>query len=272
MSRNGVAYRCATMNAGDERVPTVDLNADVGETEGDVAMLTVVTSASIACGVHAGSPSLMRSTARAAVARGVVIGAHPSYADREGFGRRELGTGAEQIADEVCYQVGALQAVAALEGGAVSYVKLHGALYHRASLEEDVASTIAQALAAIGRFAVLAPSGSALFEASRQLGLPVATEGFCDRAYRPDGTLADRAEPGAVIEDPAQAAARAIAIVLRGGVDRPGGGVTPVEAASLCLHGDTPRALDHARSIRAALEQAGVSIAAFAPLATSRLW
>jgi len=252
------------MDSGRDRlVGTVDLNADVGETDGDDALLAVVTSASVACGLHAGDPSTMRRIVREAVQRGVVLGAHTSYPDREGFGRRELGMGAEQIVDVVCYQVGALEAIASLEGVAVRYVKLHGALYHRAAADEEVALALAEALAVIGPFAVLAQGGSALLRMCARSGLSVATEGFCDRAYGPDGKLVDRKDPGAVLEDPLRAAAQAVAIAVGGSVEAMDGSVVSVEASSLCVHGDTPRAVEHASHVRAALEKAGVRIAPF---------
>ena len=243
--------------------PTVDLNADVGETEGDTELFSVVTSASIACGFHSGDPSMMRRTVREAVRRGVVLGAHPSYPDREGFGRRELGTGAEEIAELVCYQVGALAAIAALEGGSVSYVKLHGALYHRAAEDEAVAESVALGLATLDRFVVLGSARSALPGACRRAGLRFASEAFCDRAYRPDGRLVERHKPGAVLEDPGRVAAQAVAIALRGAVVAPDGSVVAVKAESLCLHGDTAAALQHAHAVRAALEHAGAKIAPF---------
>jgi len=246
-------------------VTSVDLNADVGETEGDAALLAIVTSASVACGFHAGGPATMRRTVREAVVRGVVIGAHASYADRSGFGRRELGTRPEQIAEEVSYQVGALRAIASLEDASVDYVKLHGALYHRAGVDEELALILSRALASLGGLAVLAQAGSALYRACQQRGLVVVAEAYCDRAYRLDGRLVDRADPGAVLDDPARSAAQAVAIVLEGRVETADGNAVPVEAASLCLHGDTPRAIEHARSVRAALEQAGVELASFIP-------
>ncbi|HLN06140.1 MAG TPA: 5-oxoprolinase subunit PxpA, partial [Acidimicrobiales bacterium] len=211
-----VAYGGTTMRArGDQFVSSVDLNADLGETEGDTALLAVVTSASVACGVHAGDPSTMRRAVREAFRRGVAVGAHPSYSDRDGFGRREVGVSAEQVADEVCYQVGALRAIAELEGGSVAYVKLHGALYHRAAVDEEVAVTLAKALAAIGRFSVLGQARSAFLQACESCGLATASEAFCDRAYRSDGNLVDRAVPGAVLKDPERVAAQAVAIALR---------------------------------------------------------
>lgn len=252
------------MQAGSGRETlTVDLNADLGETEGDIELLTVVTSASIACGAHAGDASTMRRAVSEAVVHGVSIGAHPSYPDREGFGRRELGQSARQIASEVCYQVGALQAVARLEGASVGYVKLHGALYHRAASDEELAEAVVVALASIGPFSVLGQPGSALLRACEQIGLLVATEAFCDRAYLRDGTLADRAVPGAVIEDPAEVAARAVDIALGRGLHATDGGVVDVTADSLCVHGDTPLALEHARRARFGLEQAGIRLAPF---------
>jgi UPF0271 protein len=252
-------------------VLTVDLNADLGETEGDIELLGVVTSASIACGAHAGDPATMRRAVIEAVVHGVSIGAHPSYPDREGFGRRELGQGARQIATDVCCQVGALQAVARLEGASVVYVKLHGALYHRAASDDEVAEAVAVALATIGPFSVLGQAGSALLRACGQIGLPVATEAFCDRAYLSDGRLADRAAPGAVLEDPAEVAARAVDIALGRGVRADDGSLVDVQADSLCVHGDTPRALEHAWRVRLGLGQAGISLAPFvAPAALGR--
>lgn len=243
---------------------TIDLNADLGETDGDLALLEVVTSASVACGGHAGDPDTMARACGEAVRLAVVVGAHPSYVDRAGFGRAELGRRPEEVADEVADQVAALQAIAVREGAEVVYVKPHGALYHRAHTDVDVAEAVAEAIAALGPLAVLAQPGSALLDAAASRGLAVATEAFGDRAYRRDGALVDRALAGAVLDDPSAVAAQAVAIARDHVAAAFDGSLVAVTADSLCVHGDSPAALLSARAVRAALEDAAVALAPFA--------
>jgi UPF0271 protein len=238
-------------------VPTIDLNADMGEGFGpfrpahDAELLTLVTSASIACGFHAGDPVVMRETVAAAARLGVAIGAHPGYPDLLGFGRRALAASADEVTAYVIYQVGALDAVCRAAGTRLRYVKPHGALYNRAASDAPTATAIADAVRMVdSSLVLLGLAGSALVEAGRAAGLTTASEAFVDRAYRPDGTLAPRDTPGAVITDPATVAARAIELA--------------VHADSLCVHGDTADAPALVRAVRDALDARGVTIAPFA--------
>jgi UPF0271 protein len=230
-------------------VRSIDLNADVGEGVGDdAALLAVVTSANVACGFHAGDATTMRRTCAAAVARGVVIGAHVGYRDREHFGRRDLDVPADVVGAEAAEQLEALAAAAGAEGGAVRYVKPHGALYHRAARDPEAAAALARA--ARGRPMVGAP-GSPLLDAARAAGLDAVPEGFADRAYRPDGTLVARSEPGAVIGGD-DAVAQAVRLAGEGTL------------RTLCVHGDSPDAVTLARAVREGLEAEGVTVAPFA--------
>ena len=178
-------------------MPVVDLNADVGEdaggVDGDEVLLGVVTSASVACGVHAGSPATMRRTVEAAAGRGVVVGAHPSYPDREGFGRRPMQLPTAQVVEVVLAQLGALEDVASACGTSVRFVKPHGALYHRVADDDTCAAAVADALAPRGDLVLLVPAGSRAAGGAGSRGIAIATEAFADRAYRPDGRLVDRA-------------------------------------------------------------------------------
>ena len=244
----------------------VDLNADVGEeagAAGDDPLLEVVTSASVACGFHAGDPGVMRHTVRQAVAHQVVIGAHPSYPDRDGFGRRETGRAPDRVADDVLYQVGALDALARAEGGRVRYVKPHGALYHRMGEDQACARAMAEALRAYGDLVLLAPAGSPAVAVAEGLGVAVATEAFADRAYLPDGRLVPRGEPGAVRLDPQEVAGRARCLALEGRVTAVDGSWLALSVSSICLHGDTPGAVALARAVRRALASAGVTLRPF---------
>lgn len=248
----------------------IDLNADLGESYGrwrldDLPLLDVVTSANVACGYHAGDPLIMRSTVRAARGRGVVVGAHPGYPDLVGFGRRELAASPEEIEGYVLYQIGALQAVCAAEGVRVRYVKPHGALYHRVARDAAAADAVARAArAADSSLALLAQAESELLRAASRAGLRAVREAFVDRGYRADGTLVPRAEPGALLEDAGLVADRALRMVRDGLVRSVDGTEVPLEADSLCTHGDGPHALALARAVRAHLEAAGVRVAAFA--------
>lgn len=238
----------------------MDLNADVGESYGawtlgdDDAVLDVVTSANVACGFHAGDPLTLLHTVTAAAARGVVVGAQVSYPDLVGFGRRDMELTAEQITADVLYQVGGLAGVARAAGVAVRYVKPHGALYHRAARDPVVAAAIA---AGAGGLPVLLLAGSPGQRAIGALG-----ECFADRGYAPDGGLVPRREPGAVLTDPAEVAARAVRMAA-GSVVATDGSELALDAVSTCLHGDTPGAAALARAVRSALTAAAVPVAPF---------
>jgi UPF0271 protein len=249
-------------------VAEVDLNADVGERDEpdgrDDALLDVVTSASVACGGHAGSPAVMAELARGAAGRGVALGAHPSYPDREGFGRRPMRLEGRELARVVGAQVEELLAVAAGVGCRVRYVKPHGALYHAAAEDADVARTLARAVRRLGDLVLLLPAGSRSAPSLGRAGVVVAAEGFADRGYLPDGRLVPRGEPGAVHAEPAAVAAQALSLATRGGVVAVDGSWVPLAVDSICVHGDTPGALTLARAARAALEAAGVTLRPFA--------
>jgi UPF0271 protein len=247
-----------------------DLNADLGEGFGvwrlgdDEGLLDVITSANVACGFHAGDPSTMRRVCAAAAARGVVIGAQVGYRDLAGFGRRRMDIDPEDLAADVLYQLGALDACARAAGTGVRYVKPHGALYNTAADDPAQAAAIAAAIAAFDRsLPLLALPGSAMADAAHAAGLPFVPEAFADRAYLPNGRLVPRGVAGAVIEDPYDVVARAAAFALHQCVTTTDGSVLPVEARSLCVHGDTPGAVYLAGEIRRTLADAGVTLAPF---------
>ena len=251
---------------------TIDLNSDLGEGYGpwtmgdDSAMLSVVSSANIACGGHAGDPETMFATCRTAADHGVVIGAHPSYVDREGFGRRVIPMRPDEIGRMVVAQVGALVAIARLAGTEVRYVKPHGALGNVAAASSEVATGIVDAVrTAFPEMAILAISGTQLELVARAAGVDVYSEIFADRAYQPDGLLVPRNQPGAVIHDAEQAAQRLVAFVEDGRMAVVGGEPIPLAAQSVCVHGDTPGAVDMARHIRAELLGAGLAARPFLP-------
>ncbi len=248
----------------------IDLNADLGESfgrwtlPGDEELLGLVSSANIACGYHGGDPLTMQRAVALASARGVTIGAHPSYRDLVGFGRRELGASPAEIAGDVTYQVGALDAFCRQSGVRVRYVKLHGALYHRAAADKDVARAIATTLSQLdSELIVLGPEGSALLQAARQAGLGIAREAFADRAYLPDGRLLPRTEPGAVLEDVDLITERALRMVVDRHVVAVDGTRVIIRADSLCVHGDGSRAAAIVRSLRQRFEAAGITVAPF---------
>ena len=250
----------------------IDLNSDLGESFGawrlgdDDALLDVVTSANVACGFHAGDPATMRRTVQAAAARGVSVGAQVSYPDLVGFGRRELGATAEQIRDDVLYQLGALEAMCRAAGTHVRFLRPHGALYHRCAADPEAAeAAVRAALAFYPGLGVVAPPGSALLHAARTAGLAVVREGFADRRYLPDGTLAPRGEADAVLTDVAEVVAQAVSIAIRGEAVAADGSIVMVGADTICLHGDTPGAAALARAVRDALEGQGVEIAPALP-------
>ncbi len=236
----------------------IDLNADLGEgsvpweDSPDRQLLGLVSSASIACGFHAGDPVRMRRTAAVARRLGVTIGAHPGYPDREGFGRREWNATPAEVSAWVNEQVGALIGCAAAEGARVRYVKPHGALYNRAARDEPIARAIAEAVRSVdASLALLGLAGSAMIEAARSLDLVAVPEAFIDRGYAPDGSLVPRDRPGALITDPEVAADRAVRFV-RGGAAR-----------SLCVHSDSPGAAELLRAVRARFEAAGIAVVPF---------
>lgn len=247
----------------------VDLNCDMGESFGawrmgaDAAVMPHVTSVNIACGYHAGDPAVMRSTVRLAREHGIAAGAHPGFPDLVGFGRREMRVTPLEVEGMVLYQVGALAALAAAEGVSLSHVKAHGALYNMAATDRALADALAGAIASIDRRLVFfGLAGSVMLAAGRDAGLRVAAEGFADRAYLRDGTLAPRSTPGAVIVDEASVVARAIRMVRDGVVTTPDGHDVPLEIHTLCVHGDTPGAPALARALRSALEGAGIEVRA----------
>ena len=248
----------------------IDLNSDLGEAYGpwrmgdDAAMLDLVSSANIACGGHASDPDTMFATLRAAAARGVAIGAHPGYADREGFGRRVIAMQPDQIARMVASQVGSLQGVAALAGAELRYVKPHGALYNLASDDRAVADAIVSAVAALpGRLAMLAMPGSELALAAEAAGIQVFAEIFADRAYLPNGRLAPRGMPGAVLHDPETVARRLLDVLDSGLMPVLEGAPIRMPADSVCIHGDNPAAVAVASLLRQRLTEAGATIAPF---------
>jgi UPF0271 protein len=249
---------------------SIDLNEDIGEHEGDgassdMAMLDLVSSASIACGVHAGSPAVMEMTVKAAMERGVSIGAHPSYPDREGFGRREIEMPVAQILQSVRDQIISLDQTCAMNGARLTYVKPHGALYNRAAKDSELAIQMANIIRSINpKLAVLALSGSALERSSREAGLQVASEAFIDRAYMSDGSLMPRTEPGAVINDVSITGGRAVEMAKYGRIRSFEGVALEVKADSLCVHGDSRNALQIVQNARRRLEAVGFTIAPFA--------
>ncbi|WP_348788714.1 5-oxoprolinase subunit PxpA [Leifsonia sp. NPDC080035] len=250
---------------------SVDLNSDLGESFGawgmgdDDAMLRLVTSANVACGFHAGDPSTMLRTCRTAAENGVSVGAHVSYRDLAGFGRRAMDVPAAELRDEVLYQLAALAGIARVAGTPVRYVKPHGALYNRIVADEEQAGAVVDAIAAFDPgLAVLGLSGSAVERAARSAGLRFVREAFVDRGYRADGALVPRSQPGAVLSDVEAIAERAVRMVAEGRVTAADGVDIPVEVDSLCVHGDTPGAVAMAAAVRRRLDAEGLRVEAFA--------
>ncbi|HVC20001.1 MAG TPA: 5-oxoprolinase subunit PxpA [Vicinamibacterales bacterium] len=247
----------------------IDLNSDMGESFGvytlghDAGLMRSITSANVACGFHAGDPSVMRRTVRLAREAGVAVGAHPGFPDLVGFGRRDLGVTPQEAEDFIVYQIGALAAVAAAEGLRLQHVKPHGALFNMAVRDASLAGAIARAVAAVDRSLILfGLPGSEILAAGRREGLRVAAEVFADRAYEPDGSLASRRKPGAVIHDPEAVVARAVRMVTDRTVVAIDGSVVAVEADTICVHGDTPGSDGLAARLRAGLAAAGVTVQA----------
>jgi 5-oxoprolinase (ATP-hydrolysing) subunit A len=248
----------------------IDLNSDLGEgfsiwrLGDDEALLDVVTSANVACGFHAGDPLTMRRVCAAAAERGVVIGAQVSYRDLVGFGRRFIDVAPGELAADVLYQIGALDAFARAAGTRVAYVKPHGALYNTAVHHERQAKAVVEGVRAYGELPVLGLPGSRLLAEAAAAGLPCVLEAFADRGYTPEGTLVPRTEPNALLTDTDAVVARAVRLAVDGEIVAVDGTVLRSEARSLCLHGDTPGAVRHAEAVRAALESAGVPVTPFA--------
>ncbi|MCW2683250.1 MAG: putative lactam utilization protein [Blastococcus sp.] len=249
----------------------IDLNADLGEGFGvwrlgdDDALLGLVSSANVACGFHAGDPVTMRRVCAGAAAAGVAVGAQVSYRDLAGFGRRFLDVDPAELAADVLYQLAALDGIARAAGTRVSYVKPHGALYNAAVTHEGQARAVVDAvLAHDRRLPILGLPGSALLREAEAAGLHPVPEGFADRGYTPAGTLVPRTEPGAVLQDPAAVAQRAVRMAADGVVVAVDGSTVPMPVRSVCVHGDTPGAVQIARAVRAALEEAGLAVRSFA--------
>lgn len=249
---------------------TIDLNCDIAEGYGvwriadDDALLTVVSSANVACGFHAGDPGTMRRACVTAVKHGVAIGAQVSYRDLAGFGRRFIDVPPMDLVDDILYQLAALQGIAAVSGGRMTYVKPHGALYNAIVTHEAQAAAVVEAVRQFdASLAVLGLPGSRWLALAAEAGLETVTEAFADRAYTPEGTLVSRREPGSVLSDPDVVAERVVRMATEGTVVAIDGSVVATKARSICVHSDTPGALSLARSVRSALVAAGVAVASF---------
>lgn len=245
----------------------IDLNCDMGESYGawhmgnDDAILQFVSSANVACGFHGGDPSTMRKTVAAAISNNVAIGAHPSLPDLVGFGRRVMQITPQEAYDMVVYQVGALAAVAATQGTRLHHVKAHGALYNMAAKDAALSQAICRAVRDVDADLVLyGLAGSHLIQAAQDLGLKAASEVFADRSYQDDGSLTPRSQPGAMIEDVDTAVAQVLHMVQERVVRSVNGRDVPVQADTLCIHGDQPSALVFAQTLRDALGQAGIDV------------
>ncbi len=246
----------------------IDLNADMGEGFGaysmghDGELLRIVTSASVACGFHAGDATIMHGLAMRAKELGVGLGAHPGFNDLWGFGRRNIAMNARGLEYLVAYQIGAMQAFAAYSGAPLRHVKPHGALYNMAAADAAYAGAIARAAKIAGAALILVgPPGSEMQKAADACGLQFAREGFCDRLYRQDGSLVPRSAPGSVIGDPAAAAAQALRLTRGGEIATGDGGRLKMQVDTLCVHGDEPAAVGVARAVREALEADGIALA-----------
>jgi len=227
----------------------------------DDEVMPHITSANVACGAHAGDPRVMRRTVRAAKAHGVSVGAHPGFADLQGFGRREMQADPAEVEDSLIAQIGALAAMARAEGAPLRHVKAHGALYNMAARDRRLADAIARAIKAFDPSLVMfGLPNSPMIEAGVAAGLRVASEGFADRAYEPDGSLTPRSKPGAVIHDVTAVVDRAVRMIRDGVVVTPAGAEIPLKVDTICVHGDTPGAAELTRRIRAGLEAAGIQV------------
>jgi len=242
----------------------VDLNSDLGEGAGhDDEILSLVSSANIACGFHAGNPASIFNSIRSAKEKGVAVGAHPSLDDRKNFGRSEMQLSAAEAYALVAYQVGAFHALCTGAGVEMNHVKPHGALYNMAVRDRQLSDAIAHGVLAVDTHAILfAPAGTELFRAARELRLQTAAEVFADRNYNADGSLVSRTRPDALLHDPATAAERVVRMLTEGKIRAVDGGDVSVTAETICLHGDKPGAVEFARTLRARLEREGIVIAA----------
>lgn len=254
---------------------TIDLNADLGEADtvrtSDAALLSAITSANVSCGFHAGTPEVIGWTVRSASERGVTVGAHVSYRDRPGFGRRSVSVAPAQLVADIVEQFHILERIAGANGGSVSYLKAHGALYHRMGKDEATAQAVVTAAGLVGCGVLVAPPGSLVIEVATAAGMQVAVEGFADRAYRPDGTLVPRGEPNGVLGDRGAIVAQALSLAVDGAVATSDGGRMGLRCDSLCIHSDTPGAAGAAAAVRAALERAGCTVRSFVPADRGRL-
>jgi len=249
----------------------IDLNSDVGESFGvyklglDENLIPLISSANIACGFHAGDPSVMRHTVTFAKKHGVAVGAHPGFPDLMGFGRRNMDLSLSEIRDYVVYQVGALQAFTAMTGFKLQHIKAHGALYNMGVHHLDIYETITKAVARIDKDLILVvmcgPGREELKGIGKTYGIRIAFESFADRGYNPDGTLVSRKEPGAVLGDPQVVSERIVKMVKEGKVVAVDGSEIELEADTVCLHGDNPTALQLVKAIRESCRRSGVEIA-----------
>ncbi len=244
---------------------TIDINCDMGESFGryalgdDASVMPYITSANIACGMHAGDPSVMRTTIRLAKEYGVAVGAHPGWPDLQGFGRRDISMTPDEAEGYILYQIGALAAFARQEGVELRHVKVHGSLYNQAVSNRALADVVALAVRNFDKNLILVgQAGSSIVKAGLGFGLRVANEGFPDRRYNPDGTLTSRKQTGALVINPEEVAANAVSLA-RAGIDF-GGKRVPID--TLCIHGDNPRAPENARQVREALERARIQVKA----------
>ena len=245
----------------------VDLNSDIGESFGaykmgdDSAVMDAITSANVACAFHAGDPLVMKKTVEICAGKGVAVGAHPGYPDLVGFGRREMKCTPEEEYADCLYQIGALSAFCCVNGLSLQHVKPHGAMYNQAAKDPKLAIAIAQAVKDSGKDVILMGLANSEFEkAAKELGIPFAAEAFADRGYMPDGSLVPRSQPGAIIHDVDAAAKRVVRMVTEGTVEAVDGTVINFRPHSICMHGDTPEAVDMAKAVRAALEGSGVKV------------
>jgi 5-oxoprolinase (ATP-hydrolysing) subunit A len=250
-------------------MPSIDLNCDLGESFGrwslghDAEVMENITSANVACGYHACDPNVMRDTVRLARSKGVAVGAHPGFPDLVGFGRRNMAASPRDVEDFVLYQIGALHAIAVAEGVRLQHVKAHGALYNMAIRDRVLADAIARAVSAFDRSLILfGLPGTELLRAGEAAGLPVAAEGFADRAYEPDGSLTPRSRQGAVIHDPDEVVRRAVRMARDGVVTATNGQDVPMRVATICTHGDTPGSHELTRLLREGLEREGIAVRA----------
>lgn len=252
---------------------TIDLNSDLGESYGawrmgdDVAMIEIVSSANIACGFHAGDPAGILRTLEAAARCGVAIGAHVSYPDLAGFGRRDMDIAPADLVADVVYQIGALKGLATTVGATVSYVKPHGALYNRIAVDPVQGAAVIEAIKAIDpSLAMMGLANAPIIGQARAAGLHTVAEAYADRAYTPAGRLVSRREPGAVLHDASLIAERMVHLALHGTIEAIDGSVIAIDAQSLCVHGDSADAVAIAREVRRRLEAEGVGIASFSTL------